>query len=346
MSEQKSPDVPSTASPLPSRRSHIGWLALLFAAIAAAFSAWQWHEARKVRTQFEQDLARKLSEVDNSSTQARNLSAEARKSISDVEGRIGQLEARIIETQNQRFALEALYQEFSRSRDEWVLAEIEQILLLASQQLQLAGNVKAALVALETADARLGRADRPQLTQLRRVIGHDIEKLKTTPSADVTGMGLKLERVLNSVDDLPLATDARAAAPEQAAAAEPTGWRRLLRELQKDLKELIRIQRIDAPAPALLLPEQAYFLRENLKLRLLAARLALLSRDGDSFKSDLSAAIAWMKQHHDRSSPPVVAAIDTLEQLSRAAIGGQPPSINASLDAVRNFRLVRERGVR
>jgi uroporphyrin-III C-methyltransferase len=333
--------------PVRPRGRWAGIAALLFAAAAAGFSAWQWHEARNARSQLERDVARKLSEVETNSVQARNFSTEARSAVRDAEVRLGQLESRIIETQNQRFALEALYQELSRSRDEWVLAEVEQILLLASQQLQLAGNVKAALVALETADARLGRTDRPQLIQLRRVIGQDIERLKAAPSADVTGMGLKLERVLEKIDSLPLANEARANA-QNAAPAQPqaAGWSSFWQELKKDLKELVRIQRIDSQEPMLLAPEQTFFLRENLKLRLLGARLALLSRDGVSFKSDVAAAIAWIKRYFDPAAQPVGAAVDALEQLSRTEIGAQPPSINASLDAVRNFRLVRERGVR
>src|SRR6266542_2987440 len=68
--------------------------------------------------------------------------------------------ARLAESQSQSLALEALYQDLSRNRDEWQLAEIEQVLAIASQQLQLARNVRAALLALQLADSRLARTDR------------------------------------------------------------------------------------------------------------------------------------------------------------------------------------------
>jgi len=101
------------------------------------------------------------------------------------------LENKIAESQSQQVALEALYQELSRSRDEWALAEIEQMLTVAAQQLQLAGNVQAALLALRTAEGRLARSDRPQFMPLRRVLNRDIERLKAAPSLDVTGMALR-----------------------------------------------------------------------------------------------------------------------------------------------------------
>jgi uroporphyrin-3 C-methyltransferase len=311
-------------------------------------SAWQWHEARATRAALEQELAKRLSEIEAAARDARAQAEQARGGLRDIEARLGQMEARLIESQSQRHALEVLYQELSRSRDEWVLAEVEQILLLASQQLQLAGNVKAALLALETADARLARADRPQLTQLRRVIGTDIERLKAAPSVDVTGMGLKLERVLGAIDTLPLAAEARAvpASAEEAAGAPASRWRRLLAELKEDIKGLVRIQRIEAPQTLLLSPEHAFFLRENLKLRLLTARLALLSRDGASFRTDISAAIGWLRRHFDPASRQVGAVLETLDQLARTDIGAEPPSINASLEAARNLRFVRERSMR
>jgi uroporphyrin-3 C-methyltransferase len=330
------------------RGSRLAVFALVFAAGAAALSAWHWYDWRTQRPRLEHELGRKLSEIDAVAREARDFSTQSRSSLRDAEVRIGQLEARIVETQNQRFALETLYREISRNRDELILAEVEQILLIASQQLQLAGNVKAALLALEAADARLARADRPQLTPLRRVIGQDSERLRHAPHVDVTGMGLKIERLLSGIDTLPLTMETRpvSIATEPGAGAEASGWRRLLSELKQDLNGLVRVQRIDTADAALLAPEQAFFLRENLKLRLLAARLALLSRDGASFRNDLSAATDWLKRHFDTTSGQVTAAISMLMELSRADLSAEPPNINASLDAVRNVRLVHEPSAR
>ena len=70
------------------------------------------------------------------------------------------------------------------------------------------------------------------------------------------------------------------------------------------MKQLVRIQIMDKPDVALLSPSQAYFLRENLKLRLLSARHALLARDGPSFKADLDASMDWISRYYDNKSEP------------------------------------------
>lgn len=353
MSEHKPEEAPaagasdSIAAPRP-RVSRLAALALLVALGTGGLAAWQWYQSRVEGPKLEQELGRRLAQIDTTAREARDFSAQSRSTLGSIEARLGQLEARIAETQNQRFALETLYRELSRNRDELILAEVEQILLIASQQLELAGNVKAALLALEAADTRLARAERPQLTPLRRVIGQDSERLRRAPHVDVTGLGLKIERLLGSVDSLPLAMESRppTRTAEPDAGAEESGWRRVLSELQRDITALVRVQRTDSADPALLAPDQAFFLRENLKLRLLAARLALLSRDGASFRSDLSAAADWLKRHFDTTAEPVSAAFEALGQLARADIAAQPPNIDASLDAVRNVRLVREPGER
>ena len=123
--------------------------------------------------------------------------------------KVAQLEARLAESQSQSLALEALYQELSRNRDEWQLAEIEQVLAIASQQLQLAGNVRAALLALQLAEARLAKADRPQFVPVRRALARDIERLKALPVLDIAAMSARIDSLVAAVDSLPLAFEER-----------------------------------------------------------------------------------------------------------------------------------------
>ncbi|UCD67233.1 MAG: uroporphyrinogen-III C-methyltransferase [Betaproteobacteria bacterium] len=352
VAEQTSSAPSKTADDAPRQRrgasAVIAMLALLIALAAAGFTAWQNYELRRERAQLELELARKLDQLETIGNDSRRLSSDAREVMRDIEARLGQLEARLAGMQNQRLAIETLYEELSHSRDEWTLAEVEQILLVASQQLQLAGNVKAALIALEAADARLARSDRPQLTQVRRVIAEDIERLKASPFVDVTGIGLKLERVIARVDELPLMMETRPVAGHGGAAADASdeGWRLLITEMWHDLRSLVRIRRSDAPETPLLAPDQAFFLRENLKLRLLGARLALLARDQQAYRADLAAAVEWSRRYFDAAAPAVASSIETLNELAESNIQIKLPDVSASLDAVRTYRLVKERSVR
>ena len=329
------------------RLSLFATMVLLLAMAAFALAAWQWFDSRRSFGLLEREVAKRLGEVDAMSRDTRALAAQTRDTMGDVNARLGQLEARMFETQNQRLALESLYRDLSRSRDEWTLAEVEQVLLIANQQLQLAGNVKAALIALETADARLARMDRPQLTALRRIINQDMDRLKAAPYVDIVGMALRLDNVLSRVDTLSMVMEQRPVWPNPEMDAAGTGfWRRLWHEGIQDLRDLIRIQRIEKPELPLLSPDQAFFLRENLKIRLLGARLSLLAHDQASFRADLKAASEWLAHYYDGGNKTVADAQSTLKQLLQSDVGGPLPDISASLDAARNFKLVRERTLR
>ena len=230
--------------------------------------------------------------------------------LRDAQAKVTLLEARLAESQAQQAALEALYRDLAPSRDEIAISEIEQVLLVASQQLQLAGNVPSALTALQLADTKLQRLDRPQFVPLRRALSRDMDRLKAVPYVDIVGMSLKLDQAIAAVDTLPLAMDERVPAPAPDKAAPPadeSAWRRLLREIWGDARQLIRIEVADRPAAPLVPAQQQYFLRENLKLRLLTARIALLARNDASFGADLVAVDAWLKQYFDRDAKPVQA---------------------------------------
>ena len=329
------------------RRVSAATIAAFIALAALAFAAWQWYDSRSESAALRQEIAKKLAELDTQTKEGRLIAEQAREAVSDAQVKIGVLENKLAESQSQQIALEALYQELSRNRDEWTYAEIEQSLLIANQQLQLAGNVKAALLALANADMRLQRMERPQLTALRKTINRDIERLKALPYVDTVGISVRLDNLAAAVDTLPLAMEVR---PEPAVSAGKENvegtWARLARELWNEVKQLVRIQHMDKPDVPLLAPSQAFFLRENLKLRLVGARLALLSRDETSYKADLKAAREWLERYYDTRNNNVIHAVSILRNLHASEISIEVPDIAATLDGLRSLRPARERGAR
>jgi uroporphyrin-3 C-methyltransferase len=264
--------------------------------------------------------------------------------LREVQAKLTLLESRLAESQNQQAALEALYRELAPSRDEWALTEIEQVLQLASQQIQLARSVPSALAALQLADSKLQRLDRPQFVPLRRALARDMDRLKAVPYVDVSGISLRLDQSLATVDTLPLALEERL--PPQPAPAPPAdeaGWRRFLRAVWQDVRQLIRIEYLDRPEAPLLAPQQQFFLRENLKLRLLSARFALLLHDQQNFRADLSAADAWLRKYFDTHAPAVSTLQTLLKQLQLTDIASEIPDVVRSLEAVRVLKLAREK---
>lgn len=325
----------------------VGWFALLCSALALGAVGYQWWQAQQTNAGLRLELAQRLAQVDKSAAQSQQLADEARQSLQTLQTRLAGLESKLAESQTQQVALESLYQTLLRNQGDWSLAEVEQIVNIAAQQLQLAGNVKAAIVALEVGDARLGRMSDPQLAGLRMVLQQDLERLKAVPLVDSQGISVRLERMSALVDTLPLAYLARpvaagaTASAAGASAATPTsGWRRAWAEF----KDLVRVQHMEQPAPALLSPEHGYFLRENLKLQLQGARFAVASRDNAAFQADLRAAKEWVQRYFDGNASPTRTALETIDTLLANSLVVTVPDIQTSLTAIHDLRLTREKG--
>ena len=342
--EQNQPAAPHH-NPLASVISRMSIMQMTLAAVLLLF-LWQWFDAHRQIGSMQQELARRLAEMEGNNKASQILVAQGQEATRELSAKVSLLEARYAEAQSQRAALEALYQELSGSRDETALAEVEQMLLIAGQQLQLSANVKAALIAMQQADERLKRMDRAGLNGLRKSISRDMDKLRVLPNVDVPGINFRLDNVIAIVDTLPLAQDIRitqeAGATAPAATPAQTGWQKLLREIWDEAKQLVRIENMQKRELPLLSPTQTFFLRENLKLRLLSARLALLARDEASFKHDLQAAQEWVARYFDAKSTQGALAVTTLQKLRESSISIEVPDVSASLGAVRNYRISRE----
>ncbi len=338
--------IETPSSPVkPERRLN---LALLISLALAALLAWQWFDARDQIESLRQEFARKLANSVGIVNDNRVIVKYNQEQLREMQVKLGLLENKLAESQSQQVALENLYQELSRNSDEWTLVQVQQMLDIASQQLQLAGNVKAALIALQTADARLQRIDRPQLIPLRKIINKDIERLKAVPYVDMVAISVQLDNLISKVDSLPLAMDARPHS-EQSEAGEQvaqSAWLKFAREIWQDLKQMVRIQNTAEQEPPLLAPDQIFFVRENLKLRLLSTRLALLLHDEASFKSDINVAQGWLTRYYDNDSEATKAALASLRQLQQSRISIELPNISASLDAARNFKLSNDKAAK
>jgi uroporphyrin-3 C-methyltransferase/uroporphyrinogen III methyltransferase/synthase len=334
------------------------WPKFVLLAVLLLF-AWNWWSSRNQIESLREEMAQRLRDDEALSKESRVLAREGQDRMREALLKMTALESKIAESQSQQAALEAMYQDLSRNRDEFALSEIEQTLALAAQQLQLAGNVRGALIALQNADARLGRADKAQFIAVRRVLQRDIERLKALPFIDTAGLAIRLDTVIGSVDTLPLIFDEKlqpqrpASRPAPAApaipgakpaeadankAAEPGTLQRLRDEAWDQIKQLVRVRDIENAEPVLLTPQQSFFLRENLKLRLLNARISLLQRNEALFREDLKSANLWLTRYFDVRSRGTANAQATLNALSASAVSIELPNLADSLNAVRNFR--------
>lgn len=316
--------------------------ALLVALAALGLSGWQYYTTQQELTVVRQELARKLAEGNGSAKEIRSLSDQALSTARSTDGKLALLEARVNEAAGQYTTLNGMYQELTKNRSDWLLSEVEHTLAIASQELQLAGNVPAAISALDMVNTRLAKADRPQLLAVKKAVAADLEKLKALPYLDSVGLTAKLDQLMISTDSLPLVVDhqrqsrASNTSKAPALASNAPWWERLSSDISQSLGELVHIRRLDKPEALLLSPEQAFFLRENLKMRLLDARLALIQRDGTTFAADIDAAQRYAQRYFDSNAGNTKQWLATLAELKNAPLGVALPDMAASLKAVRD----------
>ena len=343
MNESK-PESPAFAA-----WSATGAVALVVAVVALLAGLWAWWESHDTAQALTQNVGVKLAEQSKAQSQTTVQVEQMQKDLRESQNRVALLEGKLAEFQGQRVALEEMYRDLARAPDDWLLAEIEQTLNIASRELVLAANVRAALIALQSADQRLARADKLQVVQLRRAITQDMERLKALPLVDTVGISLKLDNLMALAGTLPLAIPDSKAGGVSASRdvrvndANENMAVRLGRDLWFEMKQLIRIRELDSGDPALLSPQQSYFLRENFKLRLLSARTALIARDDVNYKEDIKLAREMLTRYFDPKAKVNANALALLKQFSENSVSIAPPDITGSLNAMRAVRAARER---
>jgi uroporphyrin-III C-methyltransferase len=350
-----SPDYSSTPTDAKPAKPARGWaalfapLAFLLALVAIAFGVGAFWESRGNISDLQQSIGAKLAEQGNTIKDSAIRTEQLMRDLRESQNRVAQLEGKLAEFQGQRVALEEMYRELARAPDDWLLAEVEQTLNIASRELTLAGNVRAALIALQAADQRLARADKLQVVQLRRAITQDMERLKAVPVIDAQGVSVKLDTLMSQAATLPLALPDSLSLGERDEKPANDGTNMVVRfskDLWFEMKQLVRIRKLDSADVALLSPQQSYFVRENFKLRLLSARTALIARDEANYKEDLKLAREMLTKYFDPKARVNINAVQTLKQMAESPVSIATPDITGSLTAIRAARAARERTTR
>jgi uroporphyrin-III C-methyltransferase len=286
----------------------------------------------------QEQLARQSADTGANAIEARALARQAQDIARDAAARQLVLETRLSEVALQRSQVEELIQSLSRSRDENLLLDIDSALRLAQQQTQLTGSAEPLLAELRTTEQRLARAAQPRLARLRAAIARDTERIRSTSVTDVPGLLARIDDVVRQVDDLPVANAVPARALGEPVRRTSAGaglwWERVRDAVIEDARSLVRVSRIDQPDAVLLAPEQATFLRENLKLKLLNARLSLLARQNDTARADVATAIASLNKYFDPASRRTQAVATQLQQVQAQVRTAEVPRVNDTLAAI------------
>jgi len=257
----------------------------------------------------QEQLARQSADTGSQAVEARLTSKQAEELARETAARLSVTDAKLSEVALQRSQLEELMQSLSRSRDENLVVDIESAIRLAQQQAQLTGSVQPLLAALNSAEQRLNKVGQPRLAPVLRAVTRDMERIKATAVADTPALLFKLDELVRAVDALPMLNAVVVVNKDKPVQAVPatswakaismSWWEKVLADVWDDAKNLVRVSRIDKPEASMLAPDQSYFVRENLKLRLLNARLGLLARHFDVVQSDMKQANDDLAQYFD-----------------------------------------------
>ena len=339
---------PATVPTRPSGTAGIGLANLLLGAVAAAAltsSVLLWQKLSSIQEQ----LARQSADSGTLAIEARTIARQAEDQVRETAARLSVAEARESEVALQRSQLEELMQSLSRSRDENLVVDIESAIRLAQQQAQLTGGLEPLVATLKTANQRIDRAAQPRLAPLQRAIARDLDRLTRATVTDTAGLLGRLDDLVRQVDELPV-LNAVAQAPGARKAAAPASstttasdpaqpwWQATLQRgweiVRDEARGLVRVSRIDQPEAILLAPEQTFFLRENLKLKLLNARLGVLARQFDSARADLTAATAALNKYFDPASRRTQNAATMLQQAQQHMKSAELPRLDETLSAL------------
>ena len=337
-------DLPAVAGVVDQQLAPVGsanasrWLIgslMVLSSLGLLSSALLWQRLSAIQ----EHLARQSADAGVQSTEARAVAKQAQEMAREAAARVAVFDARLSEVALQRTQLEELMQSLSRSRDENLVVDIDSAIRLAQQQAQLTGSVEPLLAALKSADQRVSRAAQPRLTSLQRAISRDIDRIKSAAISDTPGLLVKLDELVHLTDELTLANAvptmrAASAVKRESSDATPTWWLRSLQVLKDQTISLLRVSRIEQPEAALLSPEQSFFLRENLKLKLLNARLGLLARQLESARTDLAAVAVWLNRYTDPGSRKAQLMVSTLQQVQMQMKTLQIPRVDETLAAL------------
>ena len=333
---EKPPETPAR-KPAPKARAKrhrpvpvLGLAALLLAVGAGALAVFdftRWQHQAPVNATLSKELADQTSQLTA-------LQGKLRETTAGLEQGVQQLQA---EQSTFNTAVEQISAKLGRTTVGWRLAEAEYLLTIANDRLALERDRRTALIALENVDSKLQIIGDPALLPVRQRISAEVTALKAVDEPDIAGMALTLASLANAVGQLPLVDrtppgEAREQMPQDAGART---WQQVLQGVWEDLKSLVRIRRHEQPIEPLLPPDEEWYLRQNLRLQLEQARLALVGHETALFRQSLAEAGRWLAAYFDPQVAAVSNLAKTLDDLGQVELNPALPDISASLRELR-----------
>ena len=345
--EPPEPHVPVTPpappSPPPARKSFsaVAWLALLLVLALAGAAAWYLQDLLKR----EAVLLDRLAVLEQTAGQREdNLEQLGDRWRAELEQGLGELrqeaagQARSAQSlEEQLTAVRSELARFSANdRDSWLLAETEYLLRLANQRLIMAGDTESAQALLSSADNVLRELDDVALHPVRAAVASDIAAVRAVPRIDTEGIYLRLSALVDQAGKLVIFEF-----PEQESQpgeADADTWQGRLEQGYEQallkLSDYVIIRRRDVPMQALMDPQWEGLVRQNLRMLLEQAQVALLSSNQTLYQASLERARHWVAEFFESDAAAAQAMDREIRQLADLQVAAVLPDISGSLNAL------------
>ena len=206
-----------------------------------------------------------------------------------------------------------------------LLNELEASLRFVSETVAVNGNISVGVALVDMLDARLARLPNPGIwAEMRKALAADRQTLVQLQSVDIVALARQLDLIVADIDQLPLISAPRPLMDRSQPKASPStgalaAWQEILNGLQSLLADVIRIRRVENPEAVFLTPEQGTLVAERLRLRLISARFALISRQDKLLESDIAQSLKILEQAFDTEHERVRMHRETLRNVVKTA---------------------------
>lgn len=223
---------------------------------------------------------------------------------------------------------------------DWLFSEADFLLNNALRKLVLDNDVDTAVSLLKLADETLAKVNNSQSAAIRSAINQDLKQLLSVPGVDQNAVMQKLSQLANTVDELPVldvnfgddqnTTKLSDSLSDWAENAEKSAT--------SFLNHFIRISpKHGADRKELLAPNQDIYLRENIRLRLQLAIMAVPRQQNELYKQSLEAVASWIRSYFDTNAEVTQSFLKSVDELSEVSIYVDVPSQLQSLSMLDKY---------
>ena len=223
---------------------------------------------------------------------------------------------------------------------DWLFSEADFLLNNALRKLVLDNDVDTAVSLLKLADETLAKVNNSQSAAIRSAINQDLKQLLSVAGVDQNAVMQKLSQLANTVDELPVldvnfgddqnATKLSDSLSDWAENAEKSAT--------SFLNHFIRISpKHGADSKELLAPNQDIYLRENIRLRLQLAIMAVPRQQNELYKQSLEAVASWIRSYFDTNAEVTQSFLKSVDELSEVSIYVDVPSQLQSLSMLDKY---------